>query len=180
MQINTTFRQMPTSPALREYGESKVTRLEKFCSGIMEAKVTFSAEKMSQKAEVTLKANGITIRGEDSAVDAYAALDSVIDKLSRQLRKYQDKIKAHKPGIASKEIYRHEIRTPASFEGVSSKPHIVSSKTFPLKPMFIDDAVMQMELVDDDFMVFINAESSGVNVIYRRRDGNYGLVEPDR
>ena len=182
MQISTTFRQMPSSQALREYGESKVLKLEKFFNGLMEAKVTFSAEKTSQKAEVTITANGIKIRGENSAADAYAALDSVIDKLSRQLRKYQDKLKAHKPALPTKEMYRHEVRSSESFEpeSKSAQHTIVSSKSFPLKPMFPDDAVMEMELSDDDFMVFINAETSGVNVIYRRRDGNYGLVEPDR
>lgn len=182
MQIATNFRQMPPSQPLREYGESKISKLEKYYNGIMEAKLTFTAEKASQKAEVTLNANGVMIRGESEGADAYAALDTVIDKLSRQLRRYHDKLKTHQPAVATKEMYRYEVRTPESFERArgDGKPAIVSSRTFPLKPMFPDDAVMEMELSDDDFMVFINADTSGVNVIYRRRDGNYGLVEPDR
>lgn len=187
MQISTTFRQMPASQALREYGESKVARLEKYYNGIIEAKVTFSAEKTSQRAEVSLKTDGPPIRGEASGADAYAALDVVIDKLSRQLRKVQDKQKTHKAGESVKTMEREEaeVKTKRKKKAVSSRrrgepAEIVVTKTFAMKPMFPDDAVVQLEQIKDEFLVFINAESYDVNVLYRRNDGQYGLIEPDR
>lgn len=170
---------MPSSQALRDYAETKITKLEKYYSGILDVKVTFSTEKTCQKVEVTLKANGIMIRGEDSASDAYAALDNVVDKLSAQLKKHHDKMKEHTNGEASREMNRVEAPSPELRES-GEKPRIVSSRSYPLKPMFPDDAAMQLEQISDDFFVFINADTNGVNVIYRRRDGNYGLVEPDR
>lgn len=177
---------MPSSSALREYGESKIARLEKYYNGILDVKVTFSAGKTSQKAEVTLKANGITIRGEDSASDAYAALDSVIDKLSIQLRKHHDKIKGHQaPPAAEVAAGKTGARAKAPAAKAKAKParpgkpRITETDSYSLKPMFPDDAIMQMGLSGDDFMVFINAETSGVSVIYRRPDGHYGLVEPE-
>jgi len=179
MQISTNFRQMPSSQPLRDYAESKITKLEKYYNGILDVKVTFSTEKTSQTVEVTLKANGITIRGEDSASDAYAALDNVVDKLSAQLKKHHDKMKGHQLADSTKEMNRIEVMPRESREA-GETPQIIPSRSYPLKPMFPDDAAMRLEQIDDDFLVFINADTTGVNVIYRRRDGNYGLVEPDR
>jgi putative sigma-54 modulation protein len=178
---------MPASQALREYGESKVARLEKYYNGIIDGKVTFSAEKTSQKAEVTLKTDGPPIRGEASGADAYAALDVVIDKLSRQLRKAQDKQKTHKAGASVKTMERTEAeekpkrkRKSARMRRRGEAPEILLTKTFAMKPMFPDDAMIQLEQSADEFLVFINAESYDVNVLYRRTDGHYGLIEPDR
>lgn len=186
MQIVTTFRQMPSSQALKDYGESKVSRLEKFFNGIIEAKVTYSAAKTSQKAEVTINARGATIRGEESAPDAYAALDLVIDKLSRQLRKLSDKVKGHKAAVSARaiplEVAEKKLKKkPTSRRALrKDRPEIVAAETYTLKPLFPDDARLELEQTKEDFLVFVNAESNDVNVIFRRRDGHYGLVEPDR
>ena len=185
MQIVTTFRQMPSSQALKDYGESKVARLEKFFNGIIDAKVTYSAAKTSQKAEVTIIARGATIRGEESAPDAYAALDLVIDKLSRQLRKLSDKVKTHKSVATARvlpELEEKKTKKKAAPRRAVKKdrPEIVSIETYALKPLFPDDACLELQQTKEDFLVFINAESNDVNVIFRRRDGHFGLVEPDR
>lgn len=184
MQIVTTFRQMPSSQALKDYGEAKVAKLEKFFNGIIDAKVTYSAAKTSQKAEVTLNARGATIRGEESAPDAYAALDLVIDKLSRQLRKLSDKVKGHKDAVSARIVTLVETKTrpkPAAKRPArKDRPEIVAVETYALKPLFPDDACLELAATREDFLVFINAESNDVNVIFRRRDGNFGLIEPDR
>lgn len=178
MQIHTTFRQMPSSQALRSYAESKITKLEKYYNGIIEARVTFAAGKTSQTAEVTIKAGGFTVRGEESASDAYAALDMVIDKLSRQLSKQHDKQKEHRPltgreaGTAAAEAGEEEPR--------SAQPQVIGRKSYSLRPIFTDDAVAQMTQSNEPFLLFVNAETNSVNAIFRRPDGNFGLVEPGR
>lgn len=178
MQISTTFRQMGSSPALREYAESKIGRLEKYHNGIIEARVTFASGKTSQTAEVTVKASGFTVRGEESAKDAYAALDMVIDKLSRQLKKHHDREKDHRDDAPRALNAKKEAGEPAA-RGDRSAPAIVKRSTYSLKPLFSDDAIAAMEQTKDDFMLFVNAETSAVTAIYRRADGNFGLVEPD-
>jgi putative sigma-54 modulation protein len=185
MQIVTTFRQMASSQALKDYGEAKISKLEKFFSGIIDAKVAYSAAKTSQKAEVTINARGATIRGEESAPDAYAALDLVIDKLSRQLRKLSDKVKGHKDAVSARTISMVEEKKPkkkavAKRPVRKERPEIVSVDTYALKPLFPDDACLELAANREELLVFINAESNDVNVIFRRRDGNFGLIEPDR
>jgi putative sigma-54 modulation protein len=186
MQIVTTFRQMASSQALKDYGEAKISKLEKFFSGIIDAKVTYSAAKTSQKAEVTINARGATIRGEESAPDAYAALDLVIDKLSRQLRKLSDKVKGHKDAVSARTISMVEEKKTKKKKAVAKRPirkerpEIVSVETYALKPLFPDDACLELAASREELLVFINAESNDVNVIFRRRDGNFGLIEPDR
>lgn len=181
MQVVTTFRQMPASDALREYAEQKLHKLEKYNHGIIEARVAIFAGKTSQGAEVTIKADGFLVRGEETAADAYSAVDLVMDKLARQLRKHHDKEKSHKAQSARRE-FDAEAPKGEDFdaEARADAPSIVSRVTYPLKPLFPDDAVARMEQNDDHFMVFVNADSNTVNAIYRRSDGNYGLVEPDR
>jgi len=181
MQIHTTFRQMPSSQALRSYAESKITKLEKYYNGIIESRVTFAAGKTSQTAEVTIKAGGFTVRGEESASDAYAALDMVIDKLSRQLSKQHDKQKEHRA------LTEHEVGEAGEAEAVagedepsSAQPQVTGRKTYSLRPIFTDDAVAQMMQSNEPFILFVNAETNSVNAIFRRPDGNFGLVEPGR
>ncbi len=185
MQIITSFRQMPSSVALREYGESKVSRLERYFNGLMEAKVTFSAGKTSQKAEVQVKGQGLSLRGEETAQDAYAALDLVVDKLSRQLKKHHEKVKDHKAPAAGRKAKALAVEAPAPKASRKSaapaRPEIAFRQTVSPKPMFPDDAVLELEgSRKDDFLVFINAETDDVNVLYRRKGGDYGLIEPDR
>lgn len=177
MQIITNFRQMPSSKALRDYGESKVAKLEKYYSGIIEAKVTFSSGKTSQKAEVQIKGHGLSIRGQESALDAYAAIDLVVDKLSRQLKKHQEKVKEHKPSAETRKQAAEPVeRVPRARRA----PEITARQAISAKPIFPDDAILEMEGTRDEFLVFINAETGDVNVLYRRQGGDYGLIEPDR
>lgn len=182
MQIITSFRQMPSSAALREYGESKVSRLERYFNGLIEARVTFSAGKTSQKAEVQVKGQGVSLRGEETAQDAYAALDLVVDKLSRQLKKHHEKVKEHKaPSVARKGAAEAPAPKTVRRKTAARRSEITVRETVSPKPMYPEDAVLELEgNPKDEFLVFINADSEEVNVLYRRKGGDYGLIEPDR
>jgi len=183
MQIVTTFRQVPTSKPLRDYAELKISKLEKYHQGIIEAKITFSSGKTSHNAEVTLIASGTTIRASESSSDAYSALDLVVDKLSRQLCKFQDKLKTHKAAknaVSADELLEAVSKKKEKIKKRTGKPRIIDYLTFQMKPLFPDDAMLQLDQAGDDFLVFINAESYDVNVIFRRPDGHYGLIVPDR
>lgn len=171
MNIIVTGRHLEVTPALKDYAERKVTRFDRYLSNISEAVVTLSVEKYRHKVEVLLKVNGVLIQAEGITGDVYSSIDEVAEKLERQIKKYKEKLVSHrksegKAGVAEAEEAPVDIG------------RIIKNKRFELKPMGPDEAAMQMELLDKDFFVFTNDNSGDINVIYRRRDGNFGLIEP--
>jgi putative sigma-54 modulation protein len=108
----------------------------------------------------------------------YSAIDAVVDKIERQLRRYKERIKEHKP--ANESLDRQVKKSVVAAESIEQRkePVVIKSKTFSIKPMSVDEAVMQMDLLHKDFLVFTDASTENINVIYRRKDGNYGLIEP--
>lgn len=177
MQINITGKNVEITPAIRQYAMEKLSKMHKYLESITDAHVILSLEKYLHIAEITLFANGITIRGEERSEDMYSSLDLVIDKIERQVRRYKEKIIAH--GLRKGGRGPIEGDMAPSFEEKDGEGgRILRTKRFPMKPQSIDEAVMQMELLGHNFYVFRNAESEEVNVLYRRNDGNYGLIEP--
>lgn len=179
MQITITTRNLEITEPLRHYAEEKIARLQKFVNQITLAHVVLSVEKHRQIAEVTLHVREHTIRGEESSTDLYSAIDLVADKIERQILRYKEKIVEHS-GRGSGRSYSTEEMLPAE-EGESSLedgPRIVKTKRFAMKPLSPDEAAMQMSLLGHNFFVFRNARTQEVNVLYRRRDGDYGLIEP--
>jgi putative sigma-54 modulation protein len=137
--------------------------------------VVLSLEKHRHQAEITLNTNGITVNARDVTEDMYAAIDLAVDKLERQVKKHKEKLKDHKPGIRT-----------ARYNIVSSGPvlpaqgeRIIKTESIFIKPMSIDEAIMQIDVINNDFLVFTNAQTQKVNVLYRRRDGYLGLIEPE-
>jgi len=180
MQITTTFRHMESSDALKSYAAEKLDRVQKYIDEPIVAQVFLTVEKIRHIAEVTITARGITIKASEETNDMYAALDAVIDKIERQLRRYKERIKDHKPAAESEERkVKKTILTAESIEQ-QQEPVIIKSKTFSIKPMSVEEAVMQMDLLHKDFLVFTDASTEDINVIYRRKDGNYGLIEPQK
>lgn len=180
MQITTTFRHMESSDALKSYAAEKLDRVQKYIDEPIVAQVFLTVEKIRHIAEVTITARGITIKASEETNDMYAALDAVIDKIERQLRRYKERIKDHKPAAESEERkVKKTILTAESIEQ-QQEPVIIKSKTFSIKPMSVEEAVMQMDLLHKDFLVFTDAATEDINVIYRRKDGNYGLIEPQK
>ncbi len=180
MQIATTFRHMEASEALKSYAEEKLGRVQKYIDEPIVAQVFLSVEKIRHIAEITITAKGITIKASEETNDMYAAIDAVLDKIERQLRRYKEKIKEHKPSGEVQERKVTKSIVEAESLGVQQEPVIIKSKTFSIKPMSVEEAVMQMDLLHKDFLVFTDSVTEDINVIYRRKDGNYGLIEPQR
>jgi putative sigma-54 modulation protein len=169
MQIFLTGRNLEVTEALRRYAEEKVGRLQRYLERITSAHITLSVEKYRQVAEVTLRVRDLTIRGEESSEDLYASIDLVAEKLERQVQKYKGKIQAYASRGA---------RTQDTVPSPEEEPRVVKTKRFAIKPMTLDEAILQMDLLGHDFYVFRNAQTDEVNVLYRRHEGNYGLIEP--
>ncbi|MGA7827361.1 MAG: ribosome-associated translation inhibitor RaiA [Geobacteraceae bacterium] len=180
MQITTTFRHMESSEPLKAYAQEKLEKVQKYIDEPIVAQVFLTVEKIRHSAEITITAKGITIKASEETNDMYAAIDAVTDKIERQLRRYKERIKAHKPsnGSTDKRV-KKTVLTAESIEQ-SQEPVIIKSNTFSIKPMSVEEAVMQMDLLHKEFLVFTDSTTEDINVIYRRRDGNYGLIEPQK
>ncbi|HAD03401.1 MAG: ribosomal subunit interface protein [Desulfuromonadales bacterium GWD2_61_12] len=179
MKIAVTFRHMEVSEPVRAYVEEKLARVKKYIDEPIDAQVTFSVDKkIRHHVEVTLVAKGITIKGSEETSDMYAAIDLVVDKIERQMKRYKEKIKEHKPAAErGREVHKTVISAESIEEG-GGAPVIIRTRSFPVKPMAVEEAVMQMDLLHKDFLVYTDASSEEINVVYRRKDGNYGLIVP--
>ncbi|MBE0426567.1 MAG: ribosome-associated translation inhibitor RaiA [Nitrospirae bacterium] len=172
MNIIVTGRQIEVTPALKNYAEKKIKKIKRYLSNITEAVVTLDVQKYRHKVEVLLKVNGVLIQAEGTTGDVYSSIDGVVDKLERQIKKYKEKLVSHRKTEGKASAAAAEIPDTAEVG------RIIKNKRFELKPMSPDEAVMQMELLDKDFFIFTNDNSGDINVIYRRKDGNFGLIEP--
>ncbi|MGH7410202.1 MAG: ribosome hibernation-promoting factor, HPF/YfiA family [Candidatus Methylomirabilis sp.] len=179
MQLTFTGRNLEITEALRRYAEEKVVRLQKFVDQITSAHVILSIEKHRQIAEVTLRVRELTIRGEESSDDLYCAIDLVVDKIERQIVRYKEKIVGHSGRGLGRSQPRGETSSAEAELFSEDGPRIVKTKRFAVKPLSPDEAVVQMNLLGHNFFVFRNARTEEVNVLYRRQDGNYGLIEPN-
>ncbi|HZJ76114.1 MAG TPA: ribosome-associated translation inhibitor RaiA [Oscillospiraceae bacterium] len=174
MRTIISGRNLDVTDALRDTIQSKLGKLDRFFHKELEAQVTLSVEKNRHIMEVTIPFNGSILRAEESTDDMYKSIDGVVDKLIRQFRKQKSKLQNR--------ISRYET---IHFENIrdyekddAGEPEIVRTKRFVMKPMDPEEAVLQMELLDHDFYVFVDAETNDVNVVYKRKDGNYGVIEP--
>ncbi|MDB4894053.1 MAG: ribosomal protein family [Firmicutes bacterium] len=177
MQLAVRGKNMEVTNALREYVEKKVGKIERFIDQSVNAQVNLSVERGRQIVEVTAAMNGLLLRGEDATGDMYASIDGVVAKLEKQIQKYKTRFHKHRSkenGIAQ----LPELSEPEAPEEPEGK--LVKTKRFPIKPLSLDEAIIQMDLLSHDFFVFSNADTDRVNVLYRRNDGDYGLLEPER
>ena len=177
MQVTVTFRHMEPSDALKDYVNERTSRLTKHIDKPLESHVTLKVEKFRQIADVVITTNGIRIAGQESHEDMYAAIDLVMDKIERQVKKYRDRIRKHKPSQGKEIRWSKQIFHQESFED-DSQPQIIKTENYFVKPMSVDEAAMQMDLTQQEFLVFNDASTQTVNVLYRRKDGNYGLIVP--
>ncbi len=177
MQLSVTFRHLEPSDALKTYVQDRTSRLTKYIDRPLESQVTLTVQKFRQIADVVINADGIRIAGQEAHEDMYAAIDLVMDKIERQVRKYKGKIRKHKPSQGKEITWRRDIYEQESFED-DKEPVVVRTENYFVKPMSVDEAAMQMDLSQQEFLVFNNASSQTVNVLYRRKDGNYGLIVP--
>jgi len=178
MQIQVTFRHVEPSEAVKEYAREKVGKLEKYLDGPVEANVTLSVEKHRHDADVNVIASGLKIHGRETTGDLFSAIDLVMDKLEKQVRRYRDKLKNLGRNNRKGEEMPFTVEVFEAESFTEPEPKMVQSHKLTAKPMDVDEAAMQLDLSQDDFLVFINARTGAMNVIYRRGDGEFGLIEP--
>jgi putative sigma-54 modulation protein len=174
MNFIITGRNIEVTSGLREAVEDKLGKLDRFFAPATEATVRLSVQKEIQKIEVTIPVKGHIIRAEESSTDMYVSIDLVEEILERQLKKYKNKLIDKKQNVLSfSQAFIEE-------ENVGEdKIDIVKSKKFAVKPMDAEEACVQMELLGHSFYVFLNADSDEVNVVYKRKGGSFGLIEPE-
>ena len=171
-------RNVEVTPALRQYVEKKVTKLEKYFEFPLKPQVVLSVQKEHHKVEITIPLNRRVLRAEGETGDMYASLDDAVDKIERQIHKYKTRINRKAREVNDPLLFKENAFGHLE-EEVEEEPKLVRTKRFTMKPMDVDEAILEMNLLDHDFFVFTNAETDETNVVYRRRDGNYGLIEPE-
>ncbi len=174
MRINVKAKNTQVTEPLTDYIEKRFSKLEKyFVNGDMTGTVTLIVEKGEHRVEATIPLNRYILRAEESSNDMYASVDGVVDKLERQIHKYKTKVNRK----GSVQTFA-EVVAEAEAAPVAEEEKVIKTKTFVLKPMDEEEAIMQMELLGHDFFVFLHAEANAVNVVYKRKDGQYGLIQP--
>jgi len=176
MQVTVTGRHIEVTEPLKQYAQEKFGRLEKYLPKTIQVVVTLSVvKKVHHIAEAVIKSNGILIQASEETGEMYSAIDLLIEKIERRVRRYKEKLVDHKHQAGKSEA---ADLISASAHAEDRIPQIIRTKRFDLKPMLPEEAVMQMELLDKDFFVFSHAGSGHISVIYKRKDGNVGLIEP--
>ncbi|MDI6785629.1 MAG: ribosome-associated translation inhibitor RaiA [bacterium] len=174
MDINITGRHIEITNALRNYIKKRLSKIEKYFKDIfLLVNVTIFTEKSRHQIEVSLSSIGQVINAKVSTKDMYESIDKVIDKLEKQLKKQKEKQKNHTSKPVNKEIQKVE-----STYQEKSVPKTIKIQKFATKPMSLDEAIMQLSMQKKGFLVFLNSSTNQVNVIYYRKDGNIGLIEP--
>ncbi len=177
MDISVTFRHMQPTESLKNYAEEKLSKIKRYLDFPLEAHVVLSVEKFRHIADVTLSVNGTWIKGIEETDDMYSAIDQVMDKLEKQVKKYLSKIRnrriENRKGEETLDVEETEEDVAFGLEGPS-----IEVERMIAKPMDPEEAAMQLFNSQQDFIVFRNSRSEEINVIYKRKDGNLGLIEP--
>ncbi|MDR3269973.1 MAG: ribosome-associated translation inhibitor RaiA, partial [Peptococcaceae bacterium] len=162
--------------ALKEYVYKRVGKLEKYSDEFQDVQVTLLVVKDRHRVEITAPINGVILRGEEETADMYSSIDLVIEKLERQIEKYRTRLSRR---LRTKGI-KGQDHIGAAKESVEEDSRVVRYKTYSAKPLSVDEAIMQMNLVGHTFFVFVNEETQEPQVVYQRRDGDYGLLRPEK
>jgi putative sigma-54 modulation protein len=208
MQMNITFRQFGASDSLKEYAREKVDRVNRLLDRAGEAHVVLSLERHLHHADITIHSGSWVLRGREKSEDMYASIDLAMDKIERQLRRYKDKLKSHhgrekihhrQDLMSQMASVRHAVfelpeemqdeaaaesqaaeaaQGPGAAKQAESSPRVLRTTPLTVKQLRVEEAVMQMNLMNNDFYVFHNVETNTMCVVYRRKDGQYGLIEP--
>ncbi|MCK5508939.1 MAG: ribosome-associated translation inhibitor RaiA [Desulfobacterales bacterium] len=175
MQTSVTFKNLDSSENLKAYVQDKLNRFDKFLYNPATASVVLSVEKFRHIAEINIVGDRLNINGKEETVDMYSAIDMVLDKIEKQIKKNKQKNRQRRSGTKER-TKGVDGQDTVYMDSETTKE--IKVKNIEYKPMGIEEAVMQMELLDDNFLVFTNARTDKVNVLYQRRDGHYGLIQP--
>ena len=183
MEVTIRGRNVEITPRVQEYVEKKVGKFDRYLPTITEAHMELSAEKTksaqdSQVAQLTIRNKGAILRVEEHNQDLFAAIDAVMDKMYRQIGRYKGKHK-DRARAGAEEVAGGGEELPVELELEEPVGRIVRTKSFRMVSINPEEAIEQMELLGHDFYVFFNAEAGAINVLYRRKDGNYGLIQPE-
>ncbi len=176
MQTSVTFKNLAPSDHLKSYVSDKLNRFDKYLYNPAEANVVLSVEKFRHIAEINIMGDRLNINGKEETEDMYSAIDMTLDKLEKQIKKNKQKTRERRAGKGKAKVNMAEP-TIAMDEDAEKR---VVVKNIDYKPMDADEAIMQMDLANSTFLVFTNARSGQVNVVYRRNDGDVGLIQPSR
>jgi putative sigma-54 modulation protein len=179
MQTSVTFKNIESSEHLKSYVKKKLDKLDKLLDNPAEAAVVLSVEKINHIAEIKLTGDRLNINCREKTGDMYSSIDMALDKLEKQIKKSKQKIKNHRQGSRSEQRERlamtqMDAQAPSEEEG----NHPIIIQNIEYKPMDVEEASMQMDLIPDSFLVFTNSRTNRVNVLYRRKDGELGLIQP--
>ncbi len=181
MQVNITFRHLDPTEALKVHVRDRIEHVQRYIDRPSEAHAVLHVENLHHHAEITVKAGRFLLRGTGKTEDMYASIDAAADKIERQLKKHKEKLYSHKTNGHTVADWkpvdvRHDVLD--IIENPDRPSHrVVRSSEFQAKPMTLDEALLQLDLLDAGFYVFQNAKDRSINVVYRRDDGNYGLIE---
>lgn len=179
MKFTIRGENVSVTDALREYIEKKISKLERYFDSPTnsEVHVNLKVYNDTQAIEVTIPMKSLLLRAEEQHADMYAAIDLVVEKLERQVRKYKTRVnrKARQNG-GVRQMFSAAVETKMEED---DDFQVVRTKRFSLKPMDVTEAILQMDMLGHNFFVFSDAETSNTNVVYRRKDGKYGLIEPE-
>ncbi len=177
MEITVTFRHTEPMESLRSYAVEKISKFRKYLDSPLEAQVVLSVEKFRHQADVTLSIDGTRLKAVEETGDMYSAIDQVMDKVENQLKRHLSKLRDRRTDASKTGII---AEAGEAEEGVStvSDERVIEVEKLVAKPMDPEEAAMQLQISRQDFLVFRNARSNEVNVIYKRKDGNLGLIEP--
>jgi putative sigma-54 modulation protein len=184
MHMNITFRHLDPIDSLKNYAQEKVERVNKYLDRATEAHVVLSLERHLHHADITIHSGSFVLRGREKSEDMYASIDLAMDKIERQLKRYKEKLKGHHG--RERVHHRHElVERKARYtvleapepESAEAQVKVVKTNEILARPMSVEQAIMQMDLLNNDFYVFTNSTTMEMNVVYRRKDGTVGLIE---
>ncbi|MBS5939478.1 ribosome-associated translation inhibitor RaiA [Clostridium sp.] len=176
MRVSVIAKNTTATPALKDMVEKKLSKVDRYFNPEVEAKATLSVQKNKQKVEITIPFNGVVLRAEEATDDMYKSIDLVVAKLERRIRKQKTKLSRR-----NNESLRFKTFDEVAVEDelIEENGKVVKTKKFGIKPMSVEEAILQMELVGHNFFVFQDADENKIVVVYKRKDGDYGLLEPD-
>lgn len=183
MHMNITFRHLDPIDSLKNYAQEKVERVNKYLDRATEAHVVLSLERHLHHADITIHSGTYVLRGREKSEDMYASIDLAMDKIERQLKRYKEKLKSHhgkervhhRADLVGKA--RHTVFESVDHDAAEAQAKVVKTNEILARPMAVEQAIMQMDLLNNDFYVFTNSTTMEMNVVYKRKDGTVGLIE---
>lgn len=172
MQISVTFRHIDASEPLKKHAMDKIEHLKKYLDDSASAHAVLSTGKHAQRADIQVTSHGMMMRGKEDSSDLYNSIDRAVEKLESQIKRYKDKLTSHKPKAGARRKFKFD-----TFETSGVPTSIIETKEVEARPMMVDEACMQMDLLGSEILVFLNAKTEHMNVLYRKKGQKYGLIE---